>query len=101
MYEFYYNYIERKFNAKLMFTETDNLLYETETNDVYEDFSENKDLFGFSDYPRDSKFFDPVIGKTKDEFKGKIITEFNFIISLSCHEHTHLNILVHDMINLL
>ena len=76
MYEFYYNYIERKFNAKLMFTETDNLLYEIETNDVYKDFPENKDLFGFSDYPRDSKFFDPVIGKTKDEFKGKIVTEF-------------------------
>ena len=38
MYEFYYNYIERKFNAKLMFTETDNLLYEIETNDVYKVF---------------------------------------------------------------
>ena len=33
----------------------------------------------FSDYPQDSKFFDPVdkivIGKIKDEFKGKVISE--------------------------
>ena len=37
-------------------------------------------MFGFSDYPLDSKFFDPVnkkvIGKMKDEFKGRIIIEF-------------------------
>ena len=34
----------------------------------------------FSDYPLDSKLFDPlnkkVIGKMKDEFKGRIISEF-------------------------
>ena len=34
----------------------------------------------FSDYPEDSKFFDPankkVIGEMKDEVKGKIISEF-------------------------
>ena len=37
-------------------------------------------MFDFSDYPQDSKFFDPanknVIGKMKGEFKGKIISEF-------------------------
>ena len=37
-------------------------------------------MFDFSDYPLDSKFFDSVnkkvIGKMKDEFKRKIITEF-------------------------
>ena len=40
----------------------------------------DKDLFDFSDYPLNPKFFDPVnktvIGKMKDEFKGKIISEF-------------------------
>ena len=39
-----------------------------------------KHLLDFSDYPDDTKFFDPankkVIGKMKDEFKGKIIREF-------------------------
>ena len=48
-------------------------------NDVYEDFHKNKDLFDFSDYSQDSKFFDPVnkkfIGKRKDEFKGKVISK--------------------------
>ena len=37
-------------------------------------------MFDLSDYPLNSKFFDPVnkkvIGKMKDEFKGKIISEF-------------------------
>ena len=37
-------------------------------------------MFNYSDYPKDSKFFDPankkVIGKMKDEVKGKIISEF-------------------------
>ena len=37
-------------------------------------------MFDFSDYPLNSKFFDPVhekvIGKMKDEFTGKIISEF-------------------------
>ena len=37
-------------------------------------------MFDFSDYPLNSKFFDPVnkkvIGKMKDEFSGKIVSEF-------------------------
>ena len=44
--------------------------------DVYENFYLDKDLFDLSDYPL---HFDPVnkkvIGKMKDEFKGKIISE--------------------------
>ena len=82
MYEFYYNYIKTKYKncAKLLFTDRDSLVCEIETNDVYEDFYEDKDLFEFSDYPKDSKFFDPVdkkvVGKSKDVFKGKIMSEF-------------------------
>ena len=40
MCEFYYKYIGRKCNnnAKLLFTDTDSLVYEIETNDVYEVF---------------------------------------------------------------
>ena len=58
-----------------MLTDTDSLVYEIKTEDVYEDFYKDKTLFDFSDYPLDSKFFDPanknVIGKMKDEFKEK------------------------------
>ena len=39
-----------------------------------------KDLFDFSNYSKDSKFFDEtnkkVIGKMKDEFGGVIVIEF-------------------------
>ena len=55
-------------------------VYEIKTEDVYEDFYKDKNLFHFSDYSQDSKFYNPVnkkvIGKMKDEFKGKIISEF-------------------------
>ena len=63
-----------------MFTDTGSLVSEIKTVDVYEDFHSDKDLFDFSDYPINSKFFDPtnekIVGKMKDEFKGKIISEF-------------------------
>ena len=63
-----------------MFADADSLVYETETEDVYQDFYKDKDLFDFSDYPQDSKFFDSVnkqvIGKMKDKSKGKIISAF-------------------------
>ena len=58
-----------------MFTDTYTSVYEIGAEDVYEDFYEDKGLFDFSDYPQDSKFFDPanerVIGKMKDEFGRK------------------------------
>ena len=48
--------------------------------DVYEDFSKDKNLIDFSDYSLNSRFYDSanknVIGKMKDELKGKIISEF-------------------------
>ena len=54
--------------------------YEIKSEDVYEEFFKHKHLFGFSDYPKDSKFFDPTnkkaISKMKDVFEGKIIDEF-------------------------
>ena len=80
MYEFHYKYIKSKFDANLMLTDTDSLVYEIKTEGVFESFYEDKNLFDFSDYSLNSKFYDPVnrkvIGKMKDEFKGKIISEF-------------------------
>ena len=80
MNQFHHDYIQYKFDAKLLFTDTDSLVYEIKTEDVYENFYLDKDLFDSSDYPVKSKFFDPrnkkVIGNVKDEFKGKIISEF-------------------------
>ena len=80
MYEFHYKYLKSKFDAKLLFTDTDSLVYEIKTKDVYEDTYGDKNLFDFSDYPLNSKFFDSVnkklIGKMKDEFKGRTVSEF-------------------------
>ena len=52
-------------NAKLLFTDTDSLVYEVETDDVYEDFYENVSLFDFSDYPKDCRFYGLVNKKWK------------------------------------
>ena len=56
MFEFHYKYIELKYDnsTKLLFTDTDSIVYEIEPDDVYEDFYEKKHLFHFSDYPEKS-----------------------------------------------
>ena len=80
MYDFHYNFIKKNFNAELLFTDTDILAYEIQSKNVYDEFFKWKDLFDFSNYPKDSKFFDPtnkkVIGKMKDEFGGVIVDKF-------------------------
>ena len=60
MYEFHYKYSKSKYNIKLFFTDTDSLVDEIEIDNVYEDFYEDKYLFDFSNYTRESKFFDLV-----------------------------------------
>ena len=50
MYEFHYKYIKSKFDAKFLFTDTDSLVYKIKTEDVYEDFYGDQDLFDFNDY---------------------------------------------------
>ena len=63
-----------------MFTDADSLAYDMKSENVYKEFSKWKNLFDFSDYPKESKFFDEtnkkVIGKMKDEFSGVIVNEF-------------------------
>ena len=64
MYEFHYRYTKSKFDANLLFTDTDSLVYEFKTEDAYEDFYKDKNVFHFSDYPLNSKFFVPVNKKS-------------------------------------
>ena len=63
-----------------MFSETDSLTDEIKSENVYEDFFKWKDLFDFSNYSKDSNFYDDankkVIGKMKDEYGGAIIDQF-------------------------
>ena len=42
MYDFDCNFIERKFDAELLFTDTDSLTYEIKSEDVYEAFYKHK-----------------------------------------------------------
>ena len=81
MYDFHYNYIEKKYGdkAKLLFTDTDSLTYEIEIQDVYQDFWNDKDKFDNSGYPENSPCYDKtnkVIGKFKDEAASTPIVEF-------------------------
>ena len=80
IYHFHYKFIKKKLNAELLFTDRNSLTYEIESENVYEEFFKWKDLFDFSNYSKDSKFFNEtnkkVIGKMKDEFGGVIIIEF-------------------------
>ena len=80
MYDFYQNFTKKHFDAKLLFTDTGSLTYEIKSEDVYEEFFKHKHLFDLSNFPKDSKFFDPVnekvIDKMKDMSEGKIIDEF-------------------------
>ena len=70
MYDFSYNFIKKNIDAELLFTDTDSLTYEIKSEDVYEKVFKHKYLFDLSNYPKNSKFFDPVnekvIGKMKD-----------------------------------
>ena len=80
MHDFHYNFIKKHFDAELLFTDTDSLTYQIKSKDVYEEFFKHKQLFDFSNYPKDSKFFDPTnkkaIGKMKDGKEEKINDEF-------------------------
>ena len=64
----------------MLFTDTESPAYEIKSENVYEEFFRWKDLFDFSNYSKDLKFFDEtnkkVIGKMKDEFGGVIVIEF-------------------------
>ena len=42
MYDFHYNFIKKNFNAKLLFTDTDSLIYEIKLENVYKEFLSGK-----------------------------------------------------------
>ena len=80
MYDFHYNFINKNFDAELLFTDTDSLTYEVKSGNVYDEFFKCKDLFDFSNYSKDSNIFDgtnkKVIDKMKVKFGGVIVNEF-------------------------
>ena len=67
-------------NSRLLFTDANSLMYEINTEDVYQDFSKDKEIFDFSNYSAKSKYYDYsiklVVGKMKDETAGVAIKGF-------------------------
>ena len=80
--ELHYDYIKKKYgnNSRLLFTETDSLMYEIKTEEVYVVFSDDKEMFDFSNYSTNSSYYDNsnklVVGKIKDEIAGVVTEEF-------------------------
>jgi hypothetical protein len=76
MYGFHYDVIRSMYGAraKLLFTDTDSLCYELQTEDVFEDMARLRDHLDTSDYPKDHPLFSlknaKVLGKFKDECSG-------------------------------
>ena len=80
MYQFWYDHLKNKFKVELIYTDTDSFIIYVETDDIYKDMLENKNLNDFSEYPKDHPNYDirnkKVLGKFKDELNSKIITEY-------------------------
>ena len=81
MYQFHYDYVLKTFdNVKLLFTDTDSLVYEVKSYNDFEQCFKDKELFDFSGYNKNSVYFDDrnkkELGKMKDEFSGNKIGKF-------------------------
>ena len=73
-------------------------MYEIKTEDIYEDFSSDKEMFDFSNYLSESKYYDNSnklgIGKMQDETRGVAIEEcvglkpkmYSFLVDNSEHK---------------
>lgn len=82
MYDFFYGYLKEKYgnDVYLLYTDTDSLILEIFTSNVYEDIKENIDVFDTSNYPLDNIHGIPrgvpVLGRMKDEYPNRCITSF-------------------------
>ena len=85
MFSTYYNYFKAKYGekVKLCYTDTDSFILEIETEDAYKDKAGDvEEWFDTSNFPSSHPSGFPrgrnkkVIEKFKDEFGGKIMTEF-------------------------
>ena len=82
MYKFHYDKIKNKYDnsSRLLSTDTNSLTYEIKTEDIYEDFIKDKEMFHFINCSAKSKYYDDsniiIVGKIKDETGGIAIEEF-------------------------
>ena len=83
MYKFHYDIMKPNFECQLQYSDTDSLLYQVKSEDLYREISEKRSILNeldLSNYPKNHPLYDPknkmVVLKFKDEFPGDIITEF-------------------------
>ena len=82
MYELHYDYIKNRYGSSsgFLFIDTDSLMYEIKSEDVYEYFSSDKEIFDFSNYWTKSKKYGNskklIIDKFKDKTTVVAIKEF-------------------------
>ena len=75
-------YIKNKYgnDSRLLLRDTDSLMYETKTEGIYDNFSNDKEMLDFSNYSTKSKYYDNlnklVVGKMKEEIAGVAIKIF-------------------------
>ena len=97
MRDLHYNYIKGKYGeiAEILLIEYDSLMYKIEPENIFEDFWKDKDLFDFSNYPKDSKYYNNsdnlVETKMKDETCGVPIKDFEGLKSKMCTSTTEDN----------
>ena len=82
MYGFHYRMLDMYGlnRIRLLYMDTDSLIYDIRTADAYRDMMDHKEEFDTSNYPQDHFCYDNsnamVLGKFKDEAKGVPIKEF-------------------------
>ena len=80
MYNFHYDFMIRKFNIRILFTDTDSLCYELHEKNPYKKMYQHKKLIDLSNFSVNSKYYcndnKNVVGKMKDEYGGTLIIKF-------------------------
>ena len=72
MYDYYYNHLKKKYgdNCNLLYNDTDSLLLEIKTSNIYTDMAREAHRYDFSNYPSNHFLYSDankkVIGKFKD-----------------------------------
>lgn len=88
MYDFHYNVMKPKYgnNFNLLFTDTDSLMYQIFTDDIYKDMATFQDHFDTSGYDENHPLYSTtnkkVVGKMKDELSGNVARYFCVSLSI-------------------
>ncbi len=82
MFRFHYDHIKKLYGqkAQLLFTDTDSLMYEIQTEDVYEDMWKHRNLYDLTSLPVSSGFHDATNNNVIGKFSVK--TGFDPVLEL-------------------